>query len=217
MNKAFKIIFNDEYLVVVSKIAKILVQPSPKGETITLTSLVAKELAEKVFPCHRLDRETTGLIIYARSPSVQRGIAEQFRKGQVKKKYLALVKDHLAKSKGLLDSEIIDKEGKRFGEKVKRAKTLYKVLEEFPNFSVLELAPLTGRTNQLRIQLANIGCPILGETKYAFRKDFEVKFKRLALHAFYLQFLHPVSGEKVNLSIDLASDIKEFLTKRRQR
>ena len=217
MNKAFKVIFNDEYLVVVNKIAKILVQPSPKKEKITLTSLVAKELAEPVFPCHRLDRETSGLIIYAKSRSTQNEMAQQFKRGEVKKKYLALVKDRLNKRKGLLDDYVIDKEGKRFGEKAKRAKTIYRVLEEFPNFSVLDLEPLTGRTNQLRIQLAKIGCPILGERKYAFGKDFEVKFKRLALHASYLQFLHPISGQKVNLDIDLAPDISEFLQKRRQR
>lgn len=216
MNKAFKVIFNDEYLVVVNKIAKILVQPSPKKEKITLTSLVAKELAEPVFPCHRLDRETSGLIIYAKSRSTQNEMAQQFKRGEVKKKYLALVKDRLNKRKGLLDDYVIDKEGKRFGEKAKRAKTIYRVLEEFPNFSVLDLEPLTGRTNQLRIQLAKIGCPILGERKYAFGKDFEVKFKRLALHAISLQFRHPISREKVNLRVDLAYDMKEFIEKRRK-
>ncbi len=217
MNKAFDIVFNDEYLVVVNKIARILIQPSPKGGKITLTTLLEKELSEKVFPCHRLDRETTGLIIYAKTKGLQVDIANQFRRGEVKKKYIALVRDQLNRRKGLLDSQIIDKEGKRFGEKPKRAKTTYRVLEEFPNFSVLELIPLTGRTNQLRIQLAGIGHPILGERKYAFGKDFEVKFRRLALHAFYLNFTHPVSRERVSLRIKLAPDIREFLGKRRRR
>lgn len=216
-NKAFEIVFNDEYLVVVNKIAKILVQPSPKKEKVTLTTLIAKELGEKVFPCHRLDRETTGLIIYARTPAIQAEIADQFRSRAVKKKYIAFIKGSLDKRKGLLDDYIIDKQGERFGEKPKRARTTYRLLHELPNFSVLELTPLTGRTNQLRIQLANIGNPILGESKYAFRRDFAIRFRRLALHAVYLQFSHPVSGDKVNLRIDLANDMREFLMKRSRR
>ncbi|MCF7907412.1 MAG: RNA pseudouridine synthase [Candidatus Omnitrophica bacterium] len=215
-NKAFEIVFNDEYLVVVNKIAKILVQPASSKKEVTLTTLIAKELNEKVFPCHRLDRETTGLIIYAKSSAIQTDLTWQFRKSEVKKKYIAFVKGRLDGREGLLDDQIIDREGKRFGEKPKRAKTIYRVLERFPNFSVLELTPLTGRTNQLRIQLANIGYPILGETKYAFRKDFAIRFRRLALHAFYLQFLHPVSSDKVNLKINLANDMKDFLDKRRK-
>ena len=71
MNKAFEIIFNDEYLVVLNKIAKILVVPTPKKEKITLTSLLKKELKEDIFPCHRLDRETTGIIVYAKNVDIQ--------------------------------------------------------------------------------------------------------------------------------------------------
>lgn len=215
MNKAFDIVFNDEYLLVANKIAKILVQPSPKGEKITLTTLIEKELGVKVFPCHRLDRETSGLILYAKNSQIQNEIMNQFRAGWVKKKYLALVRGKLSPKQGFWEDEIIDKQGQRFGEKPKPARTNYWVVKEFPNFSVLELEPLTGRTNQLRIQLSKIGNPILGEDKYAFRRDFEVKFRRLALHAFYLSFIHPISREKVNLRIALAKDIKEFLDKRK--
>ena len=212
--KAFEIVFNDEYIVVVKKNAKILVQPSPKGEKTTLTSLLGQSLGEKVFPCHRLDRETTGLLIYARNKDIQERIMEQFRLRQVKKKYLAFVEGRMKRKKGMLKGHILDREGKIYKEKPKEAKTFYRVLGVFQNWSVVELEPLTGRTNQLRIQLANIGNPILGETKYAFRRDFTVKFKRLALHAFYLSFIHPVSRDKVALEIDLAADMKEFLKKR---
>ena len=213
MNKAFEVVFDDESIIVVNKIAKILIQPSPKKEKITLTSVLCKELNQKVFPCHRLDRETTGLIIYAKSSKMQEAVAQQFKEGQVEKKYIAFVKGSLDKRKGLLQDYIIDREGKIFGEKPKIAKTIYRVLKQSRDFSQLELKPLTGRTNQLRIQLAKIGHPILGESKYAFRRDFKVKAKRLLLHAFYLRFVHPVSKEKVALSIDLAPDMKAFSQK----
>ena len=144
---------------------------------------------------------------------MQEAVAQQFKEGQVEKKYIAFVKGSLDKRKGLLQDYIIDREGKIFGEKPKIAKTIYRVLKQSRDFSQLELKPLTGRTNQLRIQLAKIGHPILGESKYAFRRDFKVKAKRLLLHAFYLRFVHPVSKEKVALSIDLAPDMKAFSQK----
>lgn len=235
MSKAFEIVFNDEYLIVVNKIAKILVQPSPKKEKYTLTSLLGKETGRKVYPCHRLDRETAGLIIYAKSEAAQREIMREFKQGEIKKKYIALVKGKLSKKKGVLEGRIIDREGKIFGERPKQAKTIYRVLKEFNNFtplekrrlpkgklpltgfSMVELEPQTGRTNQLRIQLAKIGNPILGERKYAFRRDFAINVRRLALCAYSLSFIHPESKEKVNLEISLPQDMETFLKIHRDR
>ena len=93
---------------------------------------------------------------------------------------------------------------------------MYRILKDFDNFSVVELEPLRGRTNQLRIQFAKLGHPILGERVYAFRKDFKVKFRRLALHAYFLSFIHPISNQRLNLKIDLPQDMKEFLGKHLQ-
>ena len=214
MNKAFEIVFNDEYLIVVNKIAKLLIQPTPKKEKNTLTSILSRSIKEKVFPCHRLDRETSGLIIYAKSKNIQNKIMEQFKKGEVKKKYLAFVRGKLVKKKGILKDYIIDKQGARFKEKPKEAKTIYRTVKEFKTFSILELIPLTGRTNQLRIQLSKRGSPILGERVYAFRRDFKVDFKRLALHAFSLSFIHPISNQRVNLNIELAQDMSKFMIDR---
>jgi 23S rRNA pseudouridine1911/1915/1917 synthase len=172
-----------------------------------------EQLKEKVYPCHRLDRETTGLIIYAKSREIQEKIMQEFRRSLVKKKYLAFVRGKLKEKKGILEGYILDEEGKRFREKPKKAKTAYRLLQEFRGYSVVELEPFTGRTNQLRIQLAKIGNPILGERKYAFGRDFKVRFRRLALHAYFLSFIHPVSKERVSLRIDLAVDMKLFLKK----
>ena len=207
----FHIVFQDEYLVVLNKIAKILVQPSPKGEKHSLTSLLKQTLQTAVFPCHRLDRETTGLIIYAFDKKVHNQVMDQFREKKIEKRYIAFIKNRLKGKRGFLEDYVLDKEGKKFGEKAKIAKTRYKVLSVYHGFSIVELRPLTGRTNQLRIQLAKAGCPILGERKYAFGRDFKVKFKRLALHAFFLSFTHPVSRERVDLKIDLPADMADFL------
>ncbi|MBN3040970.1 MAG: RluA family pseudouridine synthase [Candidatus Omnitrophica bacterium] len=208
---AYKVVFEDEFVIVVNKLVKILIQPSPKKEKNTLTSLLRQDLNVKVYPCHRLDRETSGLIIYAKDNFCEKNIMDQFRRSLINKKYLCFVKGRLKRKKGLLEGEILDKEGRRFGEKAKKAKTLYRVIKEFDKFSFLELTPFTGRTNQLRIQLADIGHPILGEDKYAFRRDFPLNFKRLALHASCLEFTHPRSRKKISLEIELPYDMKSFL------
>ncbi len=212
-NCYFDIVFNDEYIVVVNKIAKLLVHPSPKKENRTLTSLLRDRIKEEVYPCHRLDRETTGLIIYAKEKPVLREIMKEFEKKIVKKKYVAFIKGKLKRRKGFMESRILDKDGARFGEKPKIAKTNYRVLKVTRYFSIIELVPLTGRTNQLRIQLAEQGNPILGERRYAFRRNFQVDFKRMALHAYFLSFVHPVSRQRVDLRIGLPQDMKMFLEK----
>ena len=210
MNKPFDIIFNDEYLVVLNKIAKILVVPSPKKEKNTLTSLLKEELNEEVFPCHRLDRETTGLIVYAKSVDIQQEVMQQFKQAKVEKKYIAFVRGKMTK-RGRIEGEVLDKEGKKFGERSKKARTDFKVISYRKDFSVVELRPMTGRTNQLRIQLAGVDHPILGERKYAFGRDFKVKFKRVALHASFLSFIHPVSSDRLKFSLSLAEDMQAFL------
>ncbi|MDD4954925.1 MAG: RluA family pseudouridine synthase [Candidatus Omnitrophica bacterium] len=214
MKEPFRIIFEDEYIVVLEKQAKILTLPSPKKEKYTLTSLLEEKLKKPVYPCHRLDRETTGLIIYAKSRNIQERIMNEFRQGIVKKKYIAFVRGRLKQRRGMLSGYVIDKEGKRFGEKPKKAKSGFYVLSERNNYSVVELEPLTGRTNQLRIQLADAGCPILGERKYAFGRDFRVNFRRLALHACFISFIHPTTGKKLNFRLDLPSDMKTFLSEK---
>jgi 23S rRNA pseudouridine1911/1915/1917 synthase len=211
MRKPFEIIFKDEYIIVLNKIAKLLVHPSPKKEKYTLTSLLEKEIGKKAYPCHRLDRETTGLIIYAKTKKVQKAISMQFKKLNIKKGYIAFIKGKLNKEKGGLEGYVLHKEGERYGQKPKKARTFYKVLNRFDGFSIVKLEPLSGRTNQLRIQLARIGHPILGERKYAFGREFKHKFRRVALHAFYISFIHPISKERVELKIDLPEDMKKFL------
>ena len=84
--KGFDVVFDDESIIIIVKVAKLLVHPSPKNEKITLVSLLEKKLQAKVFPCHRLDRETTGLLVFAKDPQSQQRIMSQFKSGDVKKK-----------------------------------------------------------------------------------------------------------------------------------
>lgn len=151
-------------------------------------------------PCHRLDRGTSGLILYAKGKSSQRKMMELFRGRGVKKQYIALARGAPLQAAGRINRPI---EGKT-------AVTEYRVLGKRKDYSVLEVTPLTGRTNQIRIHLASIGCPILGETRFAFRRDFKVKAKRLCLHAAGLEFTHPLTGQKISLSSVLPKEFKHI-------
>jgi len=191
------IIYEDNYLLIVDKPSGLLTVPTPKNEGRTLTSILG------AYPCHRLDRDTSGLIIYAKTKSVQQKMMEEFKSRKVKKTYTAFVQGLPKEAQGVIRNRI---EGKY-------AQTRYKVIEKRRDFAIVEAAPLTGRTNQIRIHFKSIGHPILGETKYAFRRDFKIKAKRLMLHAARLEFMHPVTGKVIQLNCDLPVDLKAFLDK----
>lgn len=215
MNNVFDIIFDDEHFLVINKIARIVVQPSPKKEKQTLTSLIEKYLKEKLYICHRLDKDTQGLIIYARSKKAHKNITDQFRKRQIIKKYFALTEGNFKRDKGLFKGLILDAVGRKFNEKPKSSETFYKVIKKGKGFDLIELSPKTGRTNQIRIHLAKAGHPILGERKYAFRRDFMIKFNKLALCAYLIQLRHPISKGKVIVKISAPKYMEGFIATRR--
>lgn len=202
------IVYEDEWLVVLNKPSGLLTIPTAKNEPRTLTSILNEDLEKRgllyrLHPCHRLDRETSGLIIYAKGKSIQKKTMDLFKEKKVKKTYIAFVHGLLPKDSGTISDAI---EGQT-------AVTTYSVIEKRNNFSIVEVKPLTGRKNQIRIHFKQIGHPILGETKYAFRKDFKIKAKRLCLHAQDLGFLHPVTKLYTCLHLDLPDDLKKILEK----
>ncbi|HLD82507.1 MAG TPA: RluA family pseudouridine synthase [Candidatus Omnitrophota bacterium] len=189
------VIYEDDWLLIVDKPSGLLTIPTPKKEERTLTSIL------QLHPCHRLDRETSGLIIYAKGKAIQKKMMEEFKQRRVKKKYIAFVQGALLKNQGEIKFPI---EGQS-------AITRYRALEIKKNFTVLEVAPLTGRTNQIRLHFKQIGHPIVGERKFAFRKDFALKAKRLCLHASRLEFIHPITKRNIFVEAQLPQYLKEFL------
>ena len=190
----------------VNKPAGLLSVPTPKHEARTLTSILNQNTQDKglhyrLHPCHRLDRETSGLVIYAKGKSIEQKMTNAFRDRLVSKRYIAFVHGKLPQPQGVISSDI---EGKS-------ALTKYRVVQEKSNYSVVEVSPVTGRTNKIRIHFKNIQHPLVGEDKFAFRKDFALRFKRVCLEAKELNFKHPVTGKNLNLSIDLAADLQKFL------
>ena len=200
--------YEDDWLLVADKPPGLLVIPSPKNERRTLTGILNEDLKARgktyrLHPCHRLDRETSGLIIYAKGKSVQKKMMEEFKSRRVKKTYMAFLQGSLSQDQGQI----------RFSIAGDSALTDFRVLERRKDFSIVMVKPQTGRTNQIRIHFKQIGHPLVGETKFAFRKDYRLRHKRLCLHAESLEFIHPVTKINISLRLELAGDLKEFLAK----
>ncbi len=202
------VIYEDDWLLVLNKPSGLLTIPTPKNELRTLNSILNDDLKERglsyrLYPCHRLDRETSGLIIYAKGKSMQKKIMEEFWQKEVKKTYIAFIHGRLPKGEGTI----------RYPIEGRSAVTKYKIIEERDGFSVVEITPLTGRTNQIRIHFKQFGHPLVGETKFAFRRDFKLKAKRLCLHAKMLEFIHPVTEKVISLLTPLPPDMEYFLNR----
>jgi len=199
------IIFEDSDVLIVNKKSGILVIPTPKNEKNTLTDLLNNHLLSnnediKAHPCHRLDRDTSGVIVFAKGKSNQQIIMEQFHQKTVEKKYIAVVSGKLEKQSGTINFKIENKE----------AITKYNTIKSNNEYSLVEIELLTGRTNQIRIHFSQIGHPLLGETKFAFRKDFSIKLKHLALHSRIISFNHPKTKERLTFEAKIPDYIKKF-------
>ena len=202
----FGIIYEDDSIIVVDKPSGMLVIPTPKNESHTLTNLLNRELDGRgieanAHPCHRIDRETSGLILYAKGKKVQQLMMEKFRRHEVKKSYLTFVHGRLNRNSGSIGVPI----------EHKRSVTKYKVLEQRRDFCVVEVEPVTGRTNQIRIHFKAVGHPLVGERRFAFAKDYERKFRRAALHSYRIAFVHPLTNKSMVFTSPLPDDMEKFL------
>ncbi len=216
-SRTIEVLYEDKDCVAFYKPAGLLVIPTDKNEQWTVVSIVNQQSKSglKLFPAHRLDRDTSGVILFAKGKDNQQILMDAFKAKKVKKTYIAFVHGRLKESQGKISLPIKDFHQKKFQKNIPAlsALTLYKVLEGRKEFSILEVNPITGRTNQIRIHLAKIGHPLVGEDKYAFRKDFALRFKRTALHAQELSWPHPVTGKMINVKALLAKDMTNFLEK----
>jgi 23S rRNA pseudouridine1911/1915/1917 synthase len=204
------IVYEDDWIMILNKPSGLLVIPTPHKENRTLSSILndhakEKNLSYRLHPCHRLDRETSGLIIYSKGKSAQEKIMDKFKNREISKKYIAFVQGRLNPKEGQI----------RLPVEYKSAVTGYKVLDERKKFSVVELSPLTGRKNQIRIHFQKIGHPLVGETRFAMRKLSAVKAKRACLHAKSLTFKHPFTGKQLFIECSLAPDMVDILDKER--
>ena len=188
----------DEWLIVADKPSGLLSVPGRGPDKADCARSRLQDTYPDALTIHRLDMSTSGLLLFARSKEVQRALAAEFEQGRVEKSYLADVWGAPANETGLIDLPLINDWPNRPRQKVdhesgKPSQTRYEILDRRKNTARLKLTPLTGRTHQLRVHLAALGHPILGDDLYAHEEALQMT-PRLHLHATELHFRHPGTG-----------------------
>ncbi|MDD5428522.1 MAG: RluA family pseudouridine synthase [Candidatus Omnitrophica bacterium] len=217
------IVYEDKDLLVVNKASGMVVHPAPGSKSKTLVNALlahCKNLSGiggvlKPGIVHRIDKDVSGLLVVAKTDRAHHKLADQFKDKTASRVYYAVVKGVVQLDNGIIDLPIgrSARDRKKMAvsfERSKDAVTKYKVLERFKAASLLEIKLGTGRTHQIRVHMAYIGHPILGDVKYGTTtKDI----KRPALHAKMLGFTHPVTGKYMQFKTELPRDIKELVAK----
>ena len=227
------ILYEDESVIVINKPAGMVVHPAPGNPGGTVVNAVlahAPEVAtvgdaQRPGIVHRLDKETSGLLLIARREAAMRALQSQFRARTIKKTYLALCIGQVWPERGMIDKPIGRHPGKRTQMAIlaggREAMTQYVVTEVFAEprgqgatcYSLVRAHPLTGRTHQLRVHLASIGYPIVGDALYGMRRDPLTRQlrPRHMLHASELTFVSPASGQEVKVHAPLPDDMRRVL------
>ena len=213
-----KVLCEDASLIVIEKPENVLSMASAKERAKTayafLTDYVRRgnrEGSERVWIVHRLDRETSGLMVFAKTEAAK--LALQADWGTTDKRYLAVVEGHPPAEHGMLSSHLDESSPFKVysapaSERTRHAITHYRVVKRTVTRALIELRPETGRRNQLRVHLADTGCPIVGDHKYEARTD---PARRLGLHATFLQFTHPLSGALLRFESPLPKELARLV------
>ena len=230
---ALDVVHEDAAILVVNKPAGWLVEPLPGEEAgeVTLRDLVADHLRTRVrarpHVVHRIDRDTSGLVLFALDVAAREHLKAQFEKRTPDRRYLAIVHGHVVPAEGtwrdklVWDRErLIQKRAHVHEERAKDAIARYRVMEQHERGAVLEVSLVTGKRNQIRVQAGSRGYPLVGERLYTFGRapqPGDPTLARQALHAASLSFTHPSTGRTVRFQAAVPQDMKELLARLRAR
>jgi 23S rRNA pseudouridine1911/1915/1917 synthase len=227
------ILYEDAYLLVLNKAAGMVVHPSPGNASGTLVNALLAHCTqlsgiggiERPGIVHRLDKDTSGAMVVAKDDATHRGLARLFADRQVKKRYLAIVQGNIRDAEGVIDAAVgrhpVHRQKMSTQTRVGRqAVTEFRVLERFGFYTLVVLQPRTGRTHQIRVHMAAVGHPLLGDPTYGHAQKARQRsplahqlswFHRQALHAWVLGFVHPATGEWLECRAPLPADLEQVL------
>lgn len=234
MNHRIQILFQDQVLIAVNKPAAMLVIPDhwDRDKPNLLGILKASHPAEQFFVVHRLDEGTSGVVLLARTAEAHRQLNQQWQERQVIKSYLAVVRGELPDDRGTIDLPIgatSHKSGRMGIQRSGKASlTHYEVIQRFRGFTLLKLQPATGRTHQIRVHLQAIGYPLAIDPLYGgedaiylshIKPHYKPKpdeperplIQRLTLHAWELQFQHPITAATMTITAEMPKDLRALL------
>jgi 23S rRNA pseudouridine1911/1915/1917 synthase len=221
--RPFRIVFEDVHLIVADKDAGILTVPIPGKRSRNLKELLDRYLRSQkrdALPVHRIDRYTSGLVVFAKNRRAWQRLVAQFRARSPERVYLALVRGEVAGDGGTLRHRLeLTQDG--FRQRIARqggteAVTHYRVLERLPGATLLEVRLESGLKNQIRVQFRAAGHALVGDRHYAREEAGEPFLKRQALHAHRLGFLHPATGKPVSFEAPLAGDMERLIARLRK-
>ena len=213
-----RILFEDDDLIVVDKAAGLLTVPSPEvlyetAESFLNTYLGGRQDDLRIHHVHRLDRDTSGVLVFAKTTYVRDRLQQLFAVHDIERVYVAIVHGKLHTSTGTFRSFLAEDKALRVRSVADRAEgkeaiTHYRTIASGHRYSILEVMLETGRRNQIRVQLSEAGHPVVGDTMYG--KGWEDDLGRLALHAKHLAFVHPRSGKKVTFTAEMPRAFREL-------
>lgn len=216
-NIKLNILYEDDFLLIVDKPSNLPVHPSILHYEDSLSNAVKYyfdkiDLYKKIRPVNRLDKDTSGIVIFAKNEYIQECLVKQMKQNVFKKKYLAVLSGILEKDSGTISAPIARKNDSIIEREIREDGDLaishFKVLERFNNMTLVEYTLETGRTHQLRVHSKYIGHPIVGDSLYGLQSPL---ISRQALHAYEVSFVHPINKEKMLIHSDLPNDIKKLI------
>lgn len=229
------IVFEDEHLAVINKSAGMIVHPGAGVPNGTLANAIAYHFAnwspahtggsDRLGIVHRLDKDTSGLIVVAKTEQIAEELSRQFHDREVEKSYIALVHGSIEQNSGTIDAPIVrDKHNRlkmRIAQTGRNAFSLWKVKQRFEKFTLVDVEIKTGRTHQIRVHLAYINHPVVGDATYNEGRDNSVAnsdvrkaikaLRRFFLHAERLSFTHPVTKDRLDFNAPLPPSLIHFL------
>ena len=214
------ILYEDDGLLIINKGPSMPVHPSINHYEDTLSNGVkyyfeSIGLKRKIRPINRLDKDTSGIVLFAKNEYIQESLTMQMKNGTFKKEYLALVngcleespltlvKNIKRKAESIIERCVSDDEDSEYAE------TVFQTIKELDGYSLVKCILKTGRTHQIRVHTSFLGHSILGDTLYGQASDL---ISRQALHAYKVSFIHPVTKEMIEITCDLPEDMKKLLT-----
>lgn len=218
---AFRVLFEDEHIIVVDKAAFVLTVPTLDGETDTLVQRVGRHLGKggperRVTVVQRLDKGTSGVMIFAITEEAATELIDQFKRHAPAREYVALVSGLVKEDRGTIESRLATNRGlsrySTHGEDGERAVTHYEVEARFQNATRVRVKLETGRRNQIRVHFAEAGHPVLGDTRYRpeLARHPLWRSRRQALHAAVLGFVHPVTRQRMRFESPLPPEFRAF-------
>jgi Pseudouridylate synthases, 23S RNA-specific len=223
--RQIEILYEDDAVIAVNKPAGLLAVPVKDFKTPSALSVLSaefKSIKKRVFVVHRIDRYTSGILLFAKTERDREPLVRQFLAHTPARKYLAVIRGHLDSKKGTL-IHYFRREGmyqKLSTEKDRRAaqaELRYSVQRTLPGASLVEVTLVTGLQNQIRVQFLAISHPVIGDRKYSPQEASEQRIHRVALHASHLEFVHPRSNQIVSIDCEAPADFRSLLDQKPQK